>query len=357
MRACSSAKGKGITHLFKNGWIWIAILALLFALLMVVPIDVVYEVPVKGKVYPAREWKLMQADGEFHTEETSFLKDCNEAARTFVFERGDVIDINYNEHVHNNSHVEKGTHLLSFSSMMHLLDVQRAENEQQIQQSLYRADATPDKAPDIKEAEQELLRRQSNEKLQKANFDRLTALYSEGVISKFELDVQLNALEVAQQETKSAQQRIESLKFGEKREDLDVFQARVSTAENELKVLRGRSDSYAVKAPWSGLIQMAPMEGVVVQLTDTMQKVMLFPINVHELQYINKKSMLCKERGEKSTRKSFDIEQKVQVLNGRQVSMGITRVDGSDLDIGLFTDCLISCDTIRLGEYLKRRIF
>jgi hypothetical protein len=109
-------------------------------------------------------------------------------------------------------------------------------------------------------------------------------------------------------------------------------------------------------APWSGLLAMAPEPGVVMQLTDTLQKVMIFPVNVDQMKYISNHSMLCKEN-DKDKIKSFQIEEKVQFLNGRQVSMGSTRVDGSGLDIGLFTDCIIRCDTIRLGEYIKRRLF
>jgi len=316
----------------------------------------VYTVPVTAKTYPAREWKLVQSDGSFHTQEQSFLSEQAKKSRTFVFERGDVVDITYDVAARSGQYVQKGTPLLRFSSMMHRLDVQRAENQKTIQQSRYKADSAPDRVPAIRLAEEDIILAQANVTFQEKNNARMETLHAEGVISTFELDQQINLLSVAKQELALAERRLQEVKFGVKSQDLDVFSAIVATAESELEVLSGRSDSYSVDAPFDGLVKMNPEAGVIVQLSDTTLKSIVFPIELSELEHINASSRLS-VAGSNTVGRSFEIGDAVGQVNGHQVRLGSILSTDPTRSMGGFSEYVIRCDTVRLGEYLKRKLF
>lgn len=338
-----------------NGWIWIAIGLLLLVIVYFIPVDVVYTVPVQGKIYPVKEWKLISSDGTFHTEQHNFGRAETAAKRTFVFERGDVVDIDYASGIQDRMMVSEGTPLLTFNSMQHRLDVQRAENEMEIQQSLYRADATPDRSPAIDLAKEELLLAEADLDLQTKNTERFAALLEADAISQFEYDIQETTLKMARQQVALSRQRLKATTFGEKSEDLDVFSTMVSTAENELEVLRSRQASYEVKAPFDGLLKLDPITGVVAQVLDTTKQVLVFPIALEETEYINHGGQLHMSGCDGVH--PFELTGDIAQVKGAQVRMGSVLLDHHAPDIGGFSSHEIHCDTVRLGIYLRRRLF
>ncbi len=334
----------------------IAGVVILLILLLILPIKVVYDVPVESRAHHSKEWKLLQDGEQFRTELTNYADIENTLARNFVFERGDVIDIEFNQLLTNGDVIDKDDLLLQFKSMMHTMRIQRALNEIDIQESLKSAGGAAMKAPLGLEANEAVELARSNVRLQQANFDRLSQLLEDGVISKAELDAQTNRLEIAAQELSIAEQRLVSTSFEVKPEDIAVFTSRIQSMDKELDVLLAQQNSYAVQSPFTGRIQFGTEEGVLISLSDTGRQSLLFPFPISERELLAKESFLEVSTRHGDLRLPFSLKNEVGLVHGTQNCLGVALVDSEAFSIGEIVSAKVVCDTVLLREYLFRKL-
>ena len=323
---------------------------------MILPVDIVYRVPVTAKVYPSKEWKVNQQEGEYFTSTVSRTGEHPGFERTFVFERGDVVDVTFPSSLKDGGMVHADSTILTFTSQMLNLRIQQALNERDIQYSMVRAGETAMKVPLYNEAVEALDLAASNLELQNRNLDRLQELYAEGVVSKFELDVQTNAQRVAEQEWKIAARRMESTTFEIKPEDVEVFATQMTAADNELDVLLRQQEAYTIRSPFSGVVKLSPQEGVVLSVRDTSLKSVIFPFPVDERFALLPNSALVMEGPNGKMELPFSLSEEAAMVGGGQHVLGVA-VDGRIMGaFGEVTDAYVLCDTISLSDYLLRKL-
>ncbi|NNC82301.1 MAG: hypothetical protein HKN79_01890 [Flavobacteriales bacterium] len=325
-------------------------------LLFILPIDVVYEVKVDTRTYPTKEWKLIQEGSQFRTVSLDNSGSQAPTEKNFVFDRGDVIDIRFNEEIASGEFVDQGETLLQFSSMMHNLRIQRALNEIEINESRKVAGNAAMKWPLLREAEDAVELARSNVRLQEANHQRLAQLKDDGVISQAELDAQVNRLEVARQELAIAEQRVANASFEQKPEDVAVFNTVIETVDKELDVLLAQQGSYTLKSPFEGRLQLQPAEGVVLSLVDTTSISLVFPFPIDQRQYLQKNSLLEFESESDVHHLSFDLKDQAAIIQGDQQCLGVAHLEGEQLVMGAMRPASVICDTVRLREYLFRKL-
>jgi hypothetical protein len=331
---------------------------ILFILLLifVLPIDVVYKVTVNTKTYPSKEWKLIQEGSQFKTQAVDYSGTLNAPAKNFVFDRGDVIDMDFDEEVYSGSFVNKDQVLLQFSSMMHNLRIQRALNEIAIQESQKTAGQAAMKWPLMKEAQEAVSLAESNLALQEANHARLAQLKEDGVISQAELDAQVNRLEVAQRELAIAERRVSNASFEQKPEDIAVFNTRIETVDKELDVLLAQQSAYTVTSPFAGQVAIQPEPGVVLKVTDTSSVSLLFPFPADQRAYLTDKSTLQVDTEQENDRLPIKLDHQVAMVQGDQHCLGISSTSSSTTSLGELRTATVICDTVKLREYILRKI-
>lgn len=325
-------------------------------LLLILPIKVIYDVPVESKAMPHKEWRLLQDGEQFRTQLTDLSGDEALIARNFVFERGDVVDIEFKEGLRDGSMVDKDELLLQFRSMMHTMRIQRALNDIDVQESLKLAGSAAMKAPLMAEAKDAVALAEANVKLQEANQARLDELLKDGVISQAELDAQTNRLEVARQELGMAQQRLVSTTFEVKPEELAVFSSRIQSIDKELDVLLAQQHSYTVQSPFSGRVALSPEEGVVLSLSDTLQQTLIFPFPIQARDLVEEESYLTVETEEGELRLPFYLKNEVGLVRGEQRCLGMAHLDSQEFSRGEVITAKVVCDTVLLRDYILRKL-
>lgn len=330
---------------------------ILLLLLFILPIKVVYDVPVESRAYPSKEWKLVQEGEQFRTELTNYSDSKNTPTRNFVFERGDVIDIEFNELLSDGAMVKKDDLLLQFKSMMHTMRIQRALNEIDVQESMKTAGGAAMKAPLRTEAREAVELARSNVRLQQANHDRLSQLLQDEVISKAEFDAQSNRLEIATQELHIAEQRLASTSFEVKPEDLAVFTSRIRSMDKELDVLLAQQNSYTVHAPFTGRVAYSPEEGVIVAVSDTGQQSLLFPFPIEARELLAKQSFIEVTTEEGEIQLPFSLKNEVGIVHGKQKCLGVAVLESEAFSVGEIITARVVCDTVLLRDYILRKLF
>lgn len=331
-------------------------IVLLLGLLLILPIDVVYKVPVTTKVYPAKEWQLIQDQSDYHTRTISRTRTRDNKDQNFVFQRGDVVSLDIHPEVSYSRYVEKDSVILTFRSRMLDLRIQQAMNERAIQFSNLRAGETAMKLPLYQEAQDAVSLAEANLELQELNLGRMTRLFEDGVISKFELDSQTNLYKVAEQELRIAERRLFSTTFENKPEDVEVFATRIGTAEKELEILLSQELLYDLKAPFSGWVQFYPQEGVILSVSDTSMKSLVFPFPLSEKDLVRKGSTLVLEDENGLQEIPFHLDHTTGFINGQQFIMGTGLGEGLTAEIGEIDEAYVRCDTLTIGRYLLRKL-
>jgi hypothetical protein len=331
-------------------------IAILLLLLLILPIDMVYEVKVDTRTYPAKEWKLIQEGSEFRTEEVNFVGTSMSNGKSYVFDRGDVINIDFSDRVIDGLYVDRDSILLRFSSMMHNLRIQRALNEIETQESLKIAGNAAMKRPEVDQAKDAVVLAESNVKLQQANFNRLSQLLLDGVISQAELDAQTNRLEVARQELAMAEQLVLNTSFEQKPEDVAVFNTIIQNVDKELDVLLAQQSAYTLKSPFSGRVALQPEPGVILSLIDTSSISLLFPFPIDQRAHLGPNSVLEFKTDQGDVALSFKLQDEVTFVHGNQQCLGIASLVNSNIPIGELRTASVVCDTIPLRSYLLRKL-
>jgi hypothetical protein len=324
-------------------------------LLLIIPIDIVYKVPVQAKVYPSKEWKILGSAGEFQTTMTSFDGSRPVPERVFVFDRGDVVDMVYASGINDGTKVKKDSTILTFTSQMLNLRIQQVLNQRDINLSQIKASNAAMKKPLYDSASEQVELARADMELQSLNLERMEQLYADGVISKFELDNQVTAFRVANQELKVAERNLENTTFELKPEDVEVFAMTAETAENELDVLLKQLEAYKLRAPFNGAVRLHPEPGTVLSIQDESRRSLVFPVPIDEYALIDEHSKLILRDDSEQTF-DFSIKSKAGVLGGSQYVMGFAEASEQESIMGEVMSAYIVCDTISFREYLLRKL-
>jgi hypothetical protein len=332
-------------------------IALISMLLFILPIDVVYKVPVTSKVYPAKEWSLIQNQSDYYTQTVIRSKEALEGSQNFVFDRGDIVNVHLAKDLCNGKIIEKDSAIIVFSSQMLNLRIQQAMNERAIQFSNLRAEQSAMKVPIFQEAQDNVERAKANLLLQSMNMGRMSRLFEEGVIAKLELDIQTNAQTVALQELKMAEKQLANTTFQGKPEDVEVYATMIGTAEKELQVLLNQEMAYEVKAPFRGRVTINPSEGVLLSISDIDAKTLIFPFPLTEKIALKNGASLVIEQNGQEFYYPFSLDNKAGMLAGKQFVLGSTDIDHSiSSEYGEMITAYVSCDTLQIGDYILRKL-
>ncbi|NND77457.1 MAG: hypothetical protein HKN39_04685 [Flavobacteriales bacterium] len=344
------------------GKIVVLVLLILFLIAWFGPFTVKYELNYTGKVYSAKKWSIKQENDQYITENRNFTDGISTSQQNYIFERGDIVELEFSEGIKNNAYVKKDTPLLEFRS--YLLEQQLADLKSQVnlQLATTRAEQTGRKVSIVLEAEKNLKLMQQQLDLAEKNFARSEQLYQGEIIPAAEFQVVENELALAKTNVELAKQRIVSVTTGRKVESIGEINAQMNVIETQLNILNEKKRNYNVSAPFEGEVIMDAFSNDLISIVDTSAQVVIVPIEVEERSFINaKSSRACLEL--EGCDDDFDIvvhlDKKVNLVDNRQVILAKVNVPERHkrLDEGLLVNCRIMCDTISIREYIKRKFF
>lgn len=344
------------------GKIIIGFLLLAFIIAWFGPFEVTYKLTYSGKVYPSKKWALKQDNNQYFTENRNFVDGFSESMSSFTFDRGDIVELTFNERLENGTYVSQGTSLFEFKS--YLLEQEIADLETKINSQLatFTAENTGRKISVIQEAEKELTMAKQQLDLEEKNFERGEELFKDQIIAEAEFQVIENNLMLAQSNVELAEQKLVSARTGRKIESLDVVNAQLANFEANLNILNEKKRGYNVSAPFQGEVLFDAFNNSLISLVDTIQQVVIVPIEVEEKGFINERhARACLDLP--GCTGNFDmnvaLDKKVNIIDNRQVVLAKVKIPHNRhrMDEGLMVNCEIICDTIPVREYLKRKIF
>ena len=315
-----------------------------------------------GKVYHAKKWSIKQDNNQYVTENRNFTNGFNASLQNYIFERGDIVELEFAEGIKNYAYIKESTPLLEFRSYLLEQEIANLESQVSAQIATFRAESTGKKESLVLEAEQNLKLMNQQLDLAEKNFYRSEQLFNDKIIPEAEFQVVENELALAKTNVELADLRIISVNTGRKRESISAINAQLDVLETQLNILNEKKRNYNVAAPFDGEVVLDVFSNNLISLVDTSDQVVIVPIEVAERSFISEDiSKACLELP--GCNDEFDIkvhlDKKVNLVDNRQVVLARVNVPErhNRLDEGLLVNCRIICDTISVKEYIKRKFF
>lgn len=336
------------------------ILGILLASLWI-PMEIPFVAESVGRVYPAREWQLLQDQtGRI----TSVVRDYRLGATSqidaYQFEQGDISSIQFA--LPPGRFVHAGDTVVRMYSIRQKEEIQDIEAQLALYGAQLRADVTGDKPPVVQEAENRLHFAEQDLLQKEKIFQIKKPLWEQQLIAYTEYQEAESAYNLAKIQIGIAQQYLETVRTGLKLESVGVTQAQLRGLQNRLEILRSKGLSFVLRAPFNGWVVpvIAPPEEQLI-LQQAGEYVVQIPVKVEHLPYLNDGTVF--NVTDMQTQRTYQARlyqtgTKIEVLDNRQVSNITVIVEPDSLNTRLSTGvsalCRIDFGKVNQREYLRR---
>jgi len=242
----------------KNRRFLIYLLAIIVLLVLIIPVNLPYYIPVQGKILAGQEWRMVkQDDGSLLISLRDNHNDLTKNFTAFQVERGDVFQFLLKENFINERYVNAGDTLGIVYSYEMFEDLKRIEGELAIARANLQVNLTGEKESIINQARDEYLLNVERAEVQSRILQRQSKLYSDALISSEEFEITRGMARISDLEAKVADAQLKALETGEKPEMIQMVESQIEAIENELLVVKKKLSSLALVTPISGEINTA----------------------------------------------------------------------------------------------------
>jgi len=349
---------------------------LLFSVLLAVivssfVIHLPYHISCSGKILPAREWIVKSENGGdiisiFNTYQ-------NNSVYNFVgykFDRGDIANFVFSKKLADDYSVNKHDTIGYISSYLFDEKLTQLENSLLEEKAYLLALVSGEKASLVESAKNKYALARQDFDLQARNYERYKSLHDKRLIADAEFEEIEKSYEAAQTNVALSKNDLLTVETGDKPELINYENAKISSIENEIKILGEKQRKYLLVAPFAGKVvtKKLPLNDPsvnaynILHLIDTAEYVVLLPVELFQRKYITKDiriETLLSGNNQLVEGKYIGENQDVELTgNYKQVCVikGGLKTNGINIPYGIYAQCTIDCGEVSLFEYIKRKI-
>lgn len=340
----------------------IVLLALLAASLFI-PVDLPYDITCTGVCYPLRSWSLAKnTDGTLNGKLLNNHNGQIEDYQSYQFERGDVVNIKFNNPSSSNGTIEQGMPVASILSDMLSQRLVQLQNQLLVEKAKLRSFQTGEKRETVEVAQQEIQGAEVALEFAEQNLERNKELYAEGLIAFAILEQASRRKEQANANLEIAKKGKSVVNTGAKPEEVALVKASINSLEKQINIVTGRSSSYNIVSPISGSIRYGGMEDVYELIVDQIDSMIIqVPIRLKDRSYVKIGDPVHVTPSYQDTTfqaQLVSFDERVQLMDNEQVIVAKALLSGKfpRLPHGMPVSCTINGDSIQPLEYFKRSI-
>lgn len=340
----------------------IAILAVVLAGVLALPIQVPYTVSTMGKVLPAAEWVLVRDEGgSIGTLLRDNLTGTVRRSDVHHFERGDAVRFELSPVMYSQAHVAEGDTVLHIRSNETHRQLAVLSGQVAAAQSAVALHASGEKDAVVEGAERKLARAVERARQQQKNLERLRALRERQLIAEQELEDAASQLDIFQAEADMARAELDVVRTGSKREELNLAETTVEARLQEMRMLSDRLSMQTILAPIAGVAVRSYGSDTLLTIRDTSAAVIVMPVTWDDLSTlkINQQVRILIDRSSNEVEgRVIEIGDTIQRLGREQIVMVTARIDRmpAPMVTGRIVRCRIETDPVRLFEYVRRKV-
>ena len=274
-------------RLKKTEKIVLIALCILLAGIFLFPVKLPFNLQIQGKIIPLQEYYIIQdGNGSVFAVQNNHLLNSVIHTRTFVAERGDVVEIQFLPTFLVGSFAKENELIAVIKS--NEIERQMAKLERQIAKS--KSDlavfTSGSKKALIEEAEKRLSLTQVILDQALKEYSRKEALYKSNFLSLEDFEIVQSDLGVKKIDVQIQEAALKNLLTGAKQEELQRIENEISGFEQEINILTERKKLLELRMPFSGQIINNTATDTIAFIADT-SRIVILPIPLKHFYRIN----------------------------------------------------------------------
>ncbi len=203
--------------------IWVAVITIII-LSLILPINIKYNIYVKGKLLPNKEWIIYKGtDGRLTSLITNYRTGMNQSYDVTLFDRGDAMRFSFNQKLHSGSRLfVNDTVAIVYSNEIER-QIENLKGEIIAAKASLSLNLTGEKEAIIEQENKTLDYSIKQSEEQKKILDRVKTLYDKGLASLEEYEIAKGTYELNVINSSISKARFHSVQTGEKKEKVSLI--------------------------------------------------------------------------------------------------------------------------------------
>ncbi|MFO7888867.1 MAG: hypothetical protein R6V04_00850 [bacterium] len=313
-----------------------------------------------GSLHPQSEWKIVKSNPDeviisLHNYLTTEAGDI----KSFIFNRGDVVNIKINSSIKHGELVKSGDTI----GVIHSANLE--ERLAELNGNLIKANATlksyktGEKQSLVDEAEHNIIHAKLQVTEQKTIVSRMKELLEKNLVSKEEYEIAENRLALYKAEVKIAEAQLNTVTTGVKKGLIEQIKAEIKFYHKQLSILKDKKKDYNLISPIEGNVNRFFNSDTLLLIQDLSTMIICFPCKLyhyHDVKIGQKVLFFSPGLSLKHYAKIVRKDSAVKLYNNQQTMYAYAEINKPNIVIypGMIVKCKIFCGNINILEYIKR---
>jgi len=335
-------------------------LIILAVVIYFLPVNLPLNLSARAKILPASEWIVARNDnGQIFTRLFDNRSGLSKNYSVSNFERGDDVRLIFRSDLKINSFVTTKDTIAKLYSNEIERQLTALKGSLEVAKASLKLNQTGDKASLVKMAEEQLAFQKKNAEEQRKILFRQEQLYQKKLISQEEYEISKGTAELNDLQIAIANANLETVRTGEKTEQIDFINSQIKSFENEIAILEKRTADFNIVPAIDGTISKLSIGDTLLIIQNTDDYFLMIPVNLKNQKYISigeQVSFYSETDQTEFYGKIISINNSVEYLLGEPVIIVTAEIknDNQPLNTGLITECKIHCGNMSIADHIKR---
>lgn len=343
----------------KTLFFWIILISVIIVLLLL-PIKINYNLSVKGKILPTKEWIIYKGtDGRLTSQLINYKTGISQSYDVNLFDRGDAMQFAFNTSLHSGAQILANDTIGVVYSNEIERQIENLKGQINLAKASLSLNLTGEKQAIIDQENKNLEYAIKQAEEQKKILDRMQVMYEKGFVSKEEYEITKGNYDLNNINISISKARLQSVESGAKQEQIGFIKSQIISLENELAVLKKRFEGFTIISPISGIVNRKTNSDTLLMISDVSEFMLISPVKIVDKQFITKSAKIdINAAGKKLSDTAYvlEIDNNIKIVNGIQVVTVTSIISGSSqyLVPNLIVDCYIQTGKLSPIDYLGR---
>ena len=300
-----------------------------------------------GQIIPQSELRLISnLPDNLLIETNHYFSDQPTQRKTYNFDRGDIVDMNFHKGLFGNRQFNQGDIIGTIESTLLNKEIVKVTGELDQAQATLKAALSGEKSSIVEAAENQLKLTETELSQQKIIVKRMAELKKSNLVSDQEFEIAENYLKECEIEVLAAKANLNTVATGEKPEAITVYRKNIKALESELDLLRQKQKQYNIIAPFDGVTTF--VSDTLLTFSNQNYLGVIFPVQLSKREAIKagqKIDITLPELSMKSSGVIVSINRHATNVSGRQIVMVTAKLKAQSFPLGAIVKCNVYCDS------------
>jgi hypothetical protein len=343
----------------KTLFFWVILITLIIVLLLL-PIKFNYNLYVKGKILPSKEWIIYKGtDGRLTSQLINYRSGISQAYDVNLFDRGDAMQFAFDEGLYSGSQILVNDTIGVVYSNEIERQIENLKGQIILAKASLSLNLTGEKQAIIDQENKNLEYAIKQADEQKKILDRMQILYEKGLVSEEEYEIAKGSYDLNNINISISKARLQTVESGAKLEQIELIKSQIISLEKELAILQKRFKGFTIISPLSGVVNRKTNSDTLMTISDVSEFILINPVKVNDKKFISDSALIdiyAVGKKQNVNANVIEIDNSVKIVNGIQVVTVTSVVNGKGADIipNLIVDCYIHTGRLSPLDYLVR---